>query len=122
MILAINTRLGERPGEDGVATLADTSHMVAELEVYQADIRRVELGQSVQLSTEALGSEPLTGEVTRIGLEVGRQTLVADDPAANTDARVITVTVTLDEPSTLRAAALNGLEVVARVETDAGGS
>jgi len=122
VILAINTRLGERPGDGGVATLADTSHMVAELEVYQADIRRVELGQSVHLSTEALGSEPLTGEVTRIGLEVGRQTLVADDPAANTDARVITVTVSLDDPSTTRAAALNGLEVVARVETDAGSS
>lgn len=122
VILAINTRLGERPGNGGVATLADTSHMVAELEVYQADIRRVELGQMVQLSTEALGSEPLTGEVTRIGLEVGRQTLVADDPAANTDARVITVTVALDASSTVRAAALNGLEVVARVETDAGGS
>lgn len=122
VILAINTRLGERPGDGGVATLADTSHMVAELEVYQADIRRVELGQMVQLSTEALGSEPLTGEVTRIGLEVGRQTLVADDPAANTDARVITVTVALDASSTVRAAALNGLEVVARVETGASGS
>lgn len=122
VILAINTRLGERPGNDGVATLADTSHMVAELEVYQADIRRVELGQRVHLSTEALGTEPLTGEVARVGLEVGRQTLIADDPAANTDARVITVTVALDAPSTVRAAALNGLEVVARVETGASGS
>ncbi len=120
VILSINTRLGERPGDEGVATLADTSHMVAELEVYQADIGRVAPGQRVQLSTEALGSEPLTGDVTRIGLEVGRQTLVADDPAANTDARVIAVTVTLDAPSTLRAAALSGLEVVARVETEDG--
>ncbi len=118
VILSINTRLGERPGDEGVATLADTAHMVAELEVYQADIGRVAPGQRVQLSTEALGSEPLTGDVTRIGLEVGRQTLVADDPAANTDARVITVTVTLDAPSTLRAATLSGLEVVARVETE----
>lgn len=120
VILSINTRLGERPGDDGVATLADTAHMVAELEVYQADIGRVAPGQRVQLSTEALGSEPLTGDVTRIGLEVGRQTLVADDPAANTDARVITVTVTLDAPSTLRAATMSGLEVVARVETEDG--
>jgi len=121
VILSINTRLGERPGDEGVATLADTAHMVAELEVYQADIGRVAPGQRVQLSTEALGNEPLTGDVTRIGLEVGRQTLVADDPAANTDARVITVTVTLDAPSTLRAATLSGLEVVARVETEDGG-
>jgi HlyD family secretion protein len=125
VILAINTRIGERPDNDGVATLADTSRMIAELEVYQADIRRVALGQQVHLSSEALGEEPLSGEVTRIGLEVGRQTLLADDPAANTDARVVDVTVLLDEASTGRAASLSGLEVVARVratqeETDNG--
>ncbi len=119
VILSINTRLGERPGDDGVATLADTSRMIVELEVYQADIQRVEVGQSVHLSAGALGQEPLSGEVSRIGLEVGRQTLIGDDPAANTDARVVMVTVLLDDASTARAAALTGLEVVARVAMDA---
>jgi HlyD family secretion protein len=90
--------------------------MTVELEVYQTDIRRVALGQPVSITTRALGPEPLAGRVTEIGLEVKRQSLIADDPAANTDARVILVTVTLDAASSARAAALTGLEVVGRVE------
>lgn len=116
VILAINARIGEKPGNDGIATLANTDQMTAELEVYQSDIERVALEQSVQLSGAALGQQPLAGTVLRIGLEVGRQTLIADDPAANTDARVITVTVLLDDASAARAARLTGLEVVARID------
>lgn len=117
VILSINARIGEKPGNEGIATLANTDQMTAELEIYQSDIGRVALGQSVQLSSAALGQQPLAGIVHRIGLEVGRQTLIADDPAANTDARVITVTVMLDEASTARAARLTGLEVVARIDS-----
>lgn len=117
VILSINARIGEKPGNEGIATLANTDQMTAELEVYQSDIERVALEQSVQLSGAALGQQPLAGFVQRIGLEVGRQTLIADDPAANTDARVITVTVLLDDASTLRAARLTGLEVVARIDS-----
>lgn len=117
VILSINARIGEKPGDDGIATLANTDQMTAELEVYQSDIERVTLEQRVQLSGAALGQQPLAGTVQRIGLEVGRQTLIADDPAANTDARVITVTVLLDDASTARAARLTGLEVVARIDS-----
>lgn len=117
VILSINARIGEKPGIEGIATLANTDQMTAELEIYQSDIERVALGQSVQLSGAALGQQPLAGIVQRIGLEVGRQTLIADDPAANTDARVVEVTVMLDEASTVRAARLTGLEVVARIDS-----
>lgn len=117
VILSINARIGEKPDNDGIATLANTDQMTAELEVYQSDIERVALGQNVQLSGAALGQQPLAGIVQRIGLQVGRQTLIADDPAANTDARVVTVTVTLDDASTVRAARLTGLEVVARIDS-----
>ena len=40
------------------------------------------------------------------------------DPAANTDARIIRVTVQLDQPSSARAAAFTGLEVTGRIATD----
>jgi HlyD family secretion protein len=58
---------------------------------------------------------PLTGTVSRIGTLVGRQNVTADDPAANTDARVLIVTVALDEASSTRAARYINLEVVARI-------
>ncbi|NJM84440.1 MAG: HlyD family efflux transporter periplasmic adaptor subunit, partial [Tabrizicola sp.] len=117
-ILALHLRAGEKPGAAGIATLGATDRMEVELEVYQTDIARVAIGQPVQVSSPAL-TDPLTGTVTRIGLEVERQTTLAADPAANTDARIIRVTVQLDPKASLRAAALTGLEVTGRVETGA---
>lgn len=113
-ILALHVRAGEKPGAAGIATLGATDRMEAELEVYQTDIARIAPGQSVQLSSPAL-SVPLDGSVTRIGLEVERQSILAADPAANTDARIVRVTVALDAASSARAAALTGLEVTGRI-------
>jgi HlyD family secretion protein len=114
-ILTIHVRVGERPGTTGIATLGTTERMEAELEVYQTGIARVAYGQAVTLTSPAL-TEPLTGTVTRIGLEVERQTVLAADPAANTDARIVRVTVSLDPASSARAASLTGLEVTGRIE------
>jgi HlyD family secretion protein len=58
--------------------------------------------------------------VTRIGLEVGRQTIVDAAPAANTDARVIKVTVTLDPASSEVAKRFTNLQVTTRIETRGG--
>lgn len=118
-VLALHVRPGERPGAAGIATLGATDRMEAALEVYQTDIARVAPGQPVTLTSPAL-AEALTGIVAQVGLEVERQTAIASDPAANTDARVVRVTVRLDPPSSARAAALTGLEVVGRIEAGAG--
>lgn len=117
-ILTLHVRVGERPGSDGIASLGTTERMEAELEVYQTDIGRIALGQPATLTSPAL-TTPLTGTVTRIGLEVERQTILSADPAANTDARIIRVTVALDPASSERAASLTGLEVTGRVVTGA---
>ena len=69
--------------------------MTVEAEVYQTLIGRVAIGDPVTVSAEALAQD-LTGVVTAIGLEIGRQSITSDDPAANTDARVVDVIVTLD--------------------------
>jgi HlyD family secretion protein len=65
-----------------------------------------------------LTAPPLTGwlygAVEHVGLIVGRQNLVSDDTAANTDARVIEVLVRLDPESSTRAAGFSNLEAVAR--------
>lgn len=113
-ILSVNVRAGEKPTTQGVVELGDLSQMTAELEVYQTDIGRIHDGQSVVLEAAPLGPEPLRGWVTEIGLKVGRQSITRDEPAANTDARVVLVTVTLDEASSKRARRLTGLEVVGR--------
>lgn len=114
-IIAVSVREGERPPPEGLLRLGDTARMEVELEVFQTMISRVDVGQTVSISSSVLGEPALTGKVTRIGTLVGRQKVTADDPAANTDARVLEVIVTLDPASNERAARLVGLEVIARI-------
>lgn len=118
-IIEVAARAGERPPADGLLRMGDTARMEAELEVFQTLVPRVEVGQSVSLVSGVLGETPLSGTVSRIGTLVGRQSVTADDPAANTDARVLRVTVALDAASSARAARYVNLEVVARIAVPA---
>ena len=113
-VLDIHVRPGEKPGNSGLVDIGDTDHMTAELEVYQADIAHVKVGQHVKLRSDAL-KIPLKGQISTIGFLVGRQTQLGNDPAANTDARVIKVTVDLDPASSVQATRFTYLEVVARI-------
>ncbi len=116
MVLDINVRSGERPGSAGIIDLGDTSQMTVEAEVYQTMIGRVTIGDPVTISADALRQD-LNGVVTAIGLEIGRQSITSDDPAANTDARVVDVIVTLDAASSKMASTFTNLEAIVRIGT-----
>jgi HlyD family secretion protein len=116
-ILEVHVSAGEKPGSDGVADIGDIENMMAEVEVFQSQIGQVEIGQKVEIVADALRQE-LTGVVFEIGLEVGRQTVTADDPAANTDARVVDVIVQLTPESSRVAARFTNLAVVARISVE----
>lgn len=118
MVLDIHARAGESPPAVGIMEMGDTDQMMAEVEIYQDRIVSVAVGQPVELVAAAIG-QTLQGRVQSIGLTVGRQGLVADDTAANTDARVITVMVILDAQSSAIAARFTDLEVIARIDTRA---
>lgn len=117
-IIELGLREGERPPAEGLLKMGDIGRMEAELEVFQTMVSRVALGQSVSIRSNVLGETALAGKVARIGTLVGRQNVTADDPAANTDARVLEVVVALNAPSSALAARLVGLEVVARIHVD----
>lgn len=117
-ILYVYATLGQRPPAEGIMEMGDTSQMMAEVEVYQDRIGAVKLGQPVELVAAALG-RTLRGTVESIGMTVGRQGLISDDAAANTDARVIRVLVALDAASTAVASGYTNLEVIARIDTSA---
>jgi HlyD family secretion protein len=118
-VLTIHVRPGEKPGSKGVLNLGDLTHMSAELEVYQTQIGQVAVGDLVRISADAL-PRPLAGRVTRIGLEVGRQTVTDASPAANTDARVVKVYVHLDPESSDMAQRYTNLQVVGRIAVGGG--
>jgi HlyD family secretion protein len=115
-VLDINARAGERPGTAGIIDLGDTSQMTVEAEVYQTLIGRVAIGDPVTVSAEALAQD-LMGVVSAIGLEIGRQSITSADPAANTDARVVDVIVTLDAASSVLAKTFTNLETIVRIDS-----
>ncbi len=119
VVLDIHARPGERPPLRGIMEMGNTSQMMAEVEVYQDRIARVQIGQPVEIVAPAIG-QTLTGVVTRIGLIVGRQELISNDTAANLDARVFEVLVRLDPDASQVASRYTNLEAVARIDTRAG--
>lgn len=114
-VLDIHVRSGERPGTAGLIDLGDTSQMTVEVEVYQTMIGRVTIGDPATVTSNVL-SQDLTGTVSAIGLEIGRQSITSDDPAANTDARIVDVIVTLDAAASQLAARFTNLEAIVRID------
>ncbi|MBV2361524.1 efflux RND transporter periplasmic adaptor subunit [Thalassococcus sp. CAU 1522] len=114
-VLDIHVRPGERPGAEGVLDLGDTTRMTVEAEVYQTLIGRVAVGDPATITAPAIDGA-MSGQVSAIGLEIGRQSITSDDPAANTDARVVDVVIMLDPASSARAERLTNLQVVARID------
>ncbi|WP_165390177.1 HlyD family efflux transporter periplasmic adaptor subunit [Thalassococcus sp. S3] len=115
VVLEIQSRAGERPGSGGIVRIADTSTMVVRMEVHQNRIHHVTTGAPVIVLGEAL-TEPLSGVVTFIGLEVLDQGLIGTDPVVTNNARVFEVEATLDAPSAQVAANLINLQVIATIE------
>jgi HlyD family secretion protein len=113
-VLAIHSHPGEKPAVAGVMTLGNVDQMTVELEIYQTDIGKIALGQKVVTSAASLGA-PLAGNVSKIGQMVEPQSVMASDPAANADARIVKVTVTLDSESSRRARAYTNIEVIGHV-------
>ncbi len=113
-VLSISVRPGEKPGAQGLMNIADIERMKAEVEIHQGQIGKIAVGATAEVTAEAL-PRPLAGTVTRIGLEVGRQTVTDPSPAASTDARVVKVHVALAPDSAALARRFTNLQVTARI-------
>jgi HlyD family secretion protein len=95
-VLKVHAREGERVGPDGIAELGKTGRMCAIAEIYETDVRFLRVGDNATITSPALSS-PLKGTVDRIGYKIGKQDVLATDPAARTDARVVEVRVRLND-------------------------
>jgi HlyD family secretion protein len=110
IVLSIDAQAGEQIGDGRLLQLADTSKMEVRAEVFETDALRITVGAAAEVTSHVL-TTILHGTVRWIGTSVGKQTVLADDPAANTDNRVITVKVSLDAESIDAAARLIGHQV-----------
>ena len=84
-----------------LGVLADTAHLELRVEVDEADLGRVALGQAATASALAYGDRTFPGRVVRVLGELGRKTQRLEDPRARIDTRVLEVVVALDQAAPL---------------------
>ncbi|ABM72043.1 possible ABC transporter component [Prochlorococcus marinus str. MIT 9515] len=114
-ILAVNTRVGERPNNEGILEVGSSQNMEALIEVYESDINRVFVSQKVELSSENGGfSKILKGEVIRISPQVKQRKVLSTDPTGDADARIIEVLVKLNDESIKLVRNYTGMKVIAK--------
>ncbi len=114
-ILGINTRVGERPKNEGILDIGSSQKMEALIEVYESDIDRVFISQNVELSSENGGFQKnLKGKVIRISPQVKQRKVLSTDPTGDADSRIIEVLVKLDQDSIDIVQNYAGMKVIAK--------
>ena len=114
-ILEINTRVGERPKNDGILDIGSNQEMEALIEVYESDIDRVFISQNVELTSENGGfQKTLKGKVIRISPQVKKRKVLSTDPTGDADSRIIEVLVKLDKESINIVQNYAGMKVIAK--------
>jgi len=114
-ILEINTRVGERPNNEGILEIGSSQKMEALIEVYESDIDRVFISQNVELSSENGGFQKiLKGKVIRISPQVKQRKVLSTDPTGDADSRIIEVLVKLDQESIDTVKNYAGMKVIAK--------
>ncbi len=117
IVLQILVREGEKPNASGVMNVGANQLMEALIEVYESDIDRVHIGQSVELISENGGfNGSLRGQVSLISPQVRQRRVLSTDPTGDADSRIIEVRVKLDNSSAERVSYLTGLKVIARFQ------
>ena len=118
IVLQILAREGERPDSSGVLNVGANQLMEALIEVYESDIDRVAIGQSVDLISENGGfNGSLRGQVSLISPQVRQRRVLSTDPTGDADARVVEVRVKLDNASAEKVSHLTGMKVIARFQS-----
>ena len=114
-ILGINTKVGERPNNEGILDIGSSQKMEALIEVYESDIGRVFISQKVELSSENGGFQKiLKGKVIRISPQVKQRKVLSTDPTGDADSRIIEVLVKLDQESIDIVKNYAGMKVIAK--------
>ncbi|MFE4107015.1 efflux RND transporter periplasmic adaptor subunit [Almyronema epifaneia] len=112
-ILDVLVQPGEAVGMgDALMAMGNTQQMFVVAEVYETDIGLVQVGQSAQItSRNGAFAETLVGVVDEVGLQIFKNDILDDDPAANADARVVEVRIRIDEGDSQAVASLTNLQV-----------
>ena len=119
-ILDIYIRPGETVSNNRLLSMGNTDEMYVVAEVYETDVGLVKPGQQATITSRngAFAGE-LTGTVETIGLQIFKNDVLDDDPAANADARIVEVRIAIDQDEAI--AMLTNLQVDVLIDIKAEG-
>lgn len=118
-VLKIYARIGEKVADQGLMDFGQTDAMAIRTEVYESDIGRVALGATAQAVTPVLPFA-LKGTVEEIAPIVAKQSIVSENPTADTDARIVEVRIRLDQDSAKAVRDLSNLQVRVSIASSMG--
>ncbi|MEM7063005.1 MAG: efflux RND transporter periplasmic adaptor subunit [Cyanobacteria bacterium P01_B01_bin.77] len=109
-VLDIYIRPGEAVAENRLMSMGNTDEMYVVAEVYETDVGLVKPGQKATITSRNGAFEgSLSGTVETIGLQIFKNDVLDDDPAANADARIVEVRIAVDQDDAV--AMLTNLQV-----------
>lgn len=115
-IIKITTYPGAMVSDEGIVEFAQTNKMQVIAEVYESDISKVQVGQTATIRSETgVFAGEITGEVSQIGLKIGKQDILDTDPAADVDSRVIEVKINLDPETSNRISHLTNSKAFVKI-------
>ena len=109
-ILEIHVRPGEAVSSNRLLSMGNTDEMYVVAEVYETDVGLVKPGQMATITSRNSAFEgELRGTVETVGLQIFKNDVLDDDPAANADARIVEVRIAVEQDQVI--AMLTNLQV-----------
>ncbi|MGD1900387.1 MAG: efflux RND transporter periplasmic adaptor subunit [Phormidesmis sp.] len=116
-VIELFVELGESVENRSILSVGNTQEMQVVAEVFETDVGLVEPGQSATIrSRNGAFDEVLTGTVDEVALQIFKNDVLDDDPAANADARVVEVDIVVDQAEVIDALTNLQVDVVIDIE------
>ena len=114
-IIKIIAREGESITQTGILQMGNTEQMYVVAEIYETDVGELHVGQRAHI-TSSVFPQKLQGTVDKIGLQIGKKDVLATDPAAEVDSRVVEVKIRLNQQSSKIVSKLTNLRVDVKID------
>jgi HlyD family secretion protein len=100
VVLRRHRRAGESVStqfDSPIVTIADRSTVRVRVDVDEADIGRVAVGQAAYVTADAFGARRFPGRVIRVGQVLGKKNVRTDEPTERVDQKILETLLELDD-------------------------
>ncbi|ABF43021.1 secretion protein HlyD [Candidatus Koribacter versatilis Ellin345] len=100
-VLRKHHRLGESVSNgstvpDPIVTIGATERLRVRVDVDEADVSKLTVGQKAYVTADAYGDKRFRGHIVRIGQELGRKNVRTDEPTERVDMKILETMIELD--------------------------